>query len=169
MPFFTKHMQDVPVPVITDCSLTALVSRKPVWDYCYCSPTSIMTFGFVCCPRSLSESAESREIGLLHPVKPWIQWGLHCLIKIFRWASSQQNILYRYLQSKETEEVSETPWNWWTFTKQDPDCAIATKKEEPKEVMNRSLTILKFIHVLHQRQSFLGLFFILQHFWFYIC
>lgn len=116
MPFFTILMENVPVPVITDYSLTVLVSRKSVWDHCFSSPNSIMIFRFTRDSLSLSESAGSKEICLLSPIKPWIQWGLYCLMKILRWASSWQNILYRYLQSKKTEEVSETPWKWCPFT-----------------------------------------------------
>lgn len=140
----------------------------------------------------LTDFHHDLQIHVLSPERLWICWVQgdrsftsnetvnsvrSSLSKILRWASSWQNILYRYLQSKETEEVSETPWKWWPFTNQDPDCAIAspppTKKEEPKEEMNPSLTILKFIPVLHKRQRFLGIFsqvcVILQYFWFYIC
>lgn len=117
----------------------------------------------------------SKETYLLNPTKPWIQWGLNCLMKIFRRASSWQNILYRYLQNKETKEVSETPWKWRPFTNQDPDCEIPTpppaEKKEQKEKLNPNLKILEFTLVFHHTQSFLSIFFqvyvILGCFWFY--
>lgn len=100
----------------------------------------------------------SKEMCLLNPTKPWIQWGLNCLMKTFRWASSWQNILYRYLQNKATKEVSETPWKWCPFTNQDPDCEIPTppptEKKEPKEKLNPNLKILEFTLVISSHTKF---------------
>lgn len=133
----------------------------PKSPYVSCSPSSIMIFRSMHSSLSLSESAGSKEMSLLNQIKSnkiklLIQWGLQYLTKILKWASSWQNIIYRQLQSKEAEKVSETPWKWCPFSNQGPNCEIPTsptvKKKEPKEELNPSLKILEITNVFHQRQ-----------------
>lgn len=153
-------LNNIPVSVI----ITTLLSSKLTWDHCFFWPSSPVFFRFMH-PLSFLESAETTEKCILIQ---WIQRYPHCVMKTQSWGESalrtQQNILNRYLQTKETEEISETVQKWCLFIWLKPGSRLCNPNftiHGGEGIKTRAESSCENIavHSLYFRDSFLGIFF----------